>query len=69
MILMIICVCHRLSTRHVNEALDAGARSPRQVHSHHKTRINCGKCSETVCQMIGERRAASGQLAAGIAAE
>jgi bacterioferritin-associated ferredoxin len=55
MVLMIICVCRDLNTAKVNDAIAAGARSPSQVHKHHQTRINCGKCCETVCEMIREQ--------------
>ena len=52
---MIICVCRALNTAKVNDAIAAGARSPAQVHRHHETTINCGKCCETVCDMIREQ--------------
>lgn len=52
---MIICVCRGLNTTKVNDAIAAGARSPAQVHRHHSTTINCGKCCETVCGMIREQ--------------
>ena len=52
---MIICVCRGLNTAKVAEAIDAGARSPAQVHRHHNTTINCGKCCETVCSMLRDR--------------
>ena len=52
---MIICVCRALNTAKVNDAIAAGARSPAQVHRHHETTINCGKCCETVCGMIREQ--------------
>lgn len=51
---MIICVCRGLNTAKVNDAIAAGARSPAQVHAHHDTTINCGKCCETVCGMLRE---------------
>ena len=38
----------------MHDAIAAGARSPAQVHRHHDTTINCGKCCETVCGMIRE---------------
>ncbi len=56
---MIICVCRALNTVKVNDAIAAGARSPAQVHGHHGTKINCGKCCETVCGMIREQMGAS----------
>jgi len=55
---MIICVCRALNTAKVNDAIAAGARSPAQVHRHHETTINCGKCCETVCGMIREQSGA-----------
>jgi bacterioferritin-associated ferredoxin len=54
---MIICVCRGLNTSKVNDAIAAGARSPAQVHRHHDTTINCGKCCETVCGMIRDQSA------------
>ena len=59
-VLMIICVCRALNTSKVNDAIAAGARSPAQVHRHHDTTINCGKCCETVCGMIREQVSMSG---------
>ncbi|MEZ5937485.1 MAG: (2Fe-2S)-binding protein [Hyphomonadaceae bacterium] len=53
---MIVCVCRSLNTRKVADAIAAGAKSPAQVHAHHDTRINCGKCSEAMCGMIRESR-------------
>ena len=55
MVRMIICVCRGLNTSKVSDAIAAGARSPRAVHAHHATTINCGKCCETVCGMIREQ--------------
>ncbi|MDP3736757.1 MAG: (2Fe-2S)-binding protein [Hyphomonadaceae bacterium] len=55
MVRMIICVCRGLNTSKVSDAIAAGARSPRAVHSHYQTTINCGKCCETVCGMIREQ--------------
>ncbi len=57
---MIICVCRALNTAKVNDAIAAGARSPAQVHRHHDTTINCGKCCETVCGMIREQAGEAG---------
>ncbi|MDZ4760177.1 MAG: (2Fe-2S)-binding protein [Alphaproteobacteria bacterium] len=52
---MIICVCRSLNTAKVAAAISAGARSPAQVHTYHDTTINCGKCCETVCEMIHDK--------------
>jgi bacterioferritin-associated ferredoxin len=53
---MIICVCRGLNTEKVKDAVAAGARSPAQVHAHHGTTINCGKCCEILGGMIRERQ-------------
>jgi len=50
------CVCRGLNTEKVKDALAAGARSPAQVHAHHGTTINCGKCCEIMGGMIRERQ-------------
>lgn len=70
MVRMIICVCRDLNTSKVNAAIEAGARSPAQVHAHHDTTINCGKCCETVCGMIRQTQCElAGRASAAIAAE
>lgn len=54
MVLMIICVCNRINCRSVREAVDAGARSPKAVQAHHGCKFNCGKCSQSIGEMIAE---------------
>jgi bacterioferritin-associated ferredoxin len=68
---MIICVCRSLNCRDVRAAIHAGARSPAQVHAHHGTTINCGKCSESVCEMLREEtdHPSGGQATRLLAAE
>lgn len=55
MVRMIICVCNRINCRSVREAVDAGARSPKAVQAHHGCKINCGKCSTAIGEMIAEK--------------
>ena len=55
MVLMIMCVCNRINCRSVREAVNAGARSPKAVQAHHGCRINCGKCSQSISEMISEQ--------------
>ncbi len=69
MVRMIICVCRGLNTTKVNDAIAAGARSPAQVHRHHDTKINCGKCCEMVCGMIREQTGATNDDRQLVAAE
>jgi bacterioferritin-associated ferredoxin len=66
---MIVCVCRGLNTSKVNDAIAAGARSPAQVHRHHDTTINCGKCCETVCGMIREQCSGANDVRQLVAAE
>lgn len=54
MVLMIICVCNRINCRSVRDAVDSGARSPKAVQAHHGCKINCGKCSTMIGDMIAE---------------
>jgi bacterioferritin-associated ferredoxin len=51
---MIVCVCRSLNCRDVGAAIRAGARTPAQIHSHFEGRINCGKCTQTMCEMLHE---------------
>ncbi len=69
MVLMIVCVCNRINCKGVREALDAGASSPAAVQAHHGCRFNCGKCSNTLVEMISEARADVGADFAAMAAE
>jgi len=67
MVLMIICVCNRINCRSVREAVDSGARSPKAVQAHHGCKINCGKCSTMIGEMISghmDRRVPPGALLA-----
>ncbi|MEL6322774.1 MAG: (2Fe-2S)-binding protein [Pseudomonadota bacterium] len=64
---MIICICNRINEKTARAAVDAGARSPKDVLAHAGCRFNCGKCK---CEMGGfiadevDRRAASPTLVA-----
>ena len=54
MVLMIFCVCNRINCRSVKDAVSAGARSPRAVQAHHGCKINCGKCTAMIGEMIAD---------------
>ncbi len=65
MVLMIICVCNRINSKAVREAVEAGAATPMDVQAHHGCQFNCGKCANTIGEMICEARVAdSGGLIA-----
>lgn len=55
MVLMIICVCNRINCRSVRDAVDSGARSPKAVQAHHGCKINCGKCTSMIGEMIAKQ--------------
>ncbi|MAQ13898.1 MAG: (2Fe-2S)-binding protein [Sandaracinus sp.] len=52
---MIICVCHNLNCRKVGEAIDSGAKSPKEVQSFHGNKFQCGRCKPEICSRIRER--------------
>lgn len=49
---MIICVCHRLNCRKVDEAIAAGAVTPKAVQAHHGNQFQCGKCKPEICERL-----------------
>jgi bacterioferritin-associated ferredoxin len=49
---MIICVCNRLNEIKVQKAIEAGARSADEVYTHCGVKRNCGRCQETIEQMV-----------------
>ncbi|WP_119167962.1 (2Fe-2S)-binding protein [Algihabitans albus] len=49
---MIVCVCNNLNCRKVREAVDAGALSCAKVYLHHGVRPQCGRCIDTVREML-----------------
>ncbi|MBD0425454.1 (2Fe-2S)-binding protein [Aquisalinus flavus] len=56
---MIVCVCRRLNSAKVSAAISGGANTPACVLAHHGERFNCGRCRETIAEMIGENRPAN----------
>ena len=43
-VLMIICICNNINSKAARKAVDAGARSPREVLAKNGCDFNCGKC-------------------------
>jgi len=54
---VIVCLCHNINCRKVREAIDAGAASCAKVYMHHGVRPKCGRCVDTVREMVGRERA------------
>ncbi|MEM9571948.1 MAG: (2Fe-2S)-binding protein [Pseudomonadota bacterium] len=51
---MIICICRNINEKGVREAVEAGARSPEAVQSHHGCRFNCGQCRCAMGEVISD---------------
>ncbi|MEM8636643.1 MAG: (2Fe-2S)-binding protein [Pseudomonadota bacterium] len=41
---MIICICNNINERRARQAIEAGARSPREVLAKNGCKFNCGTC-------------------------
>jgi bacterioferritin-associated ferredoxin len=55
---MIVCVCNRLGETRVWAAIDQGAETPEQVYAGCGVERNCGRCQETIEDMLDEAHAA-----------
>lgn len=53
---MIVCICNCLSETQVRAAIRAGARTADAVYSRCGVRRNCGRCQETIDDMLKESR-------------
>ena len=49
---MIVCVCNRLNEDRVRTAINSGAGCPEDVYARCGVRKNCGRCQETIEQML-----------------
>jgi bacterioferritin-associated ferredoxin len=55
---MIVCVCNRLNESRICMAIEAGAATPDDVYSGCGVKRNCGRCQETIAEMLKEHGAA-----------
>ena len=55
---MIVCVCNRLNENQVRGAINSGACCPDDVYARCGVRKNCGRCQETIEDMLDENPAA-----------
>jgi bacterioferritin-associated ferredoxin len=51
---MIVCVCNRLNEEKVRGAIDSGACCSEEVYARCGVRKNCGRCQETIEEMLDE---------------
>jgi bacterioferritin-associated ferredoxin len=56
---MYVCNCNGLRKREVVDAIECGARSPRDVHRRCGAAVQCGKCLPEIADEIKVRRKAS----------
>ena len=54
---MIVCICHGVSDRTIDDAIDEGCRSVRQVGRRCDAGTDCGACRSLIKGMIREARA------------
>ena len=53
---MIVCVCNRLNENRIRAAIAGGAETPLQVYAGCGVERNCGRCQETIAEMLDEAR-------------
>src|ERR1700754_3315415 len=53
---MIVCVCNRLNESRIQTAIDDGAETPEAVYAGCGVKRNCGRCQETIAEMLHEQR-------------
>ena len=51
---MIVCVCNRLFEARIRAAIAHGAEDPEQVYAGCGVERNCGRCQETIEDMLLE---------------
>lgn len=61
---MYVCVCYEVTERELDEVLDAGACTPKQVAADCRAGTGCGTCVRKIRAMIDES-AGHGRLATG----
>jgi bacterioferritin-associated ferredoxin len=49
---MIVCVCNRLNETKVRAAIERGPACPNDVYALCGVRKNCGRCQETIAEMM-----------------
>jgi len=51
---MIVCVCNRLNETRIRAAITAGADTPEEVYRACGAERKCGRCRETIVEMLEE---------------
>lgn len=55
---MIVCVCNRLNETRIRAAIAGGAETPCEVYTRCGVERNCGRCEETIVEMLDEAQSA-----------
>ena len=55
---MIVCVCNRLNAQRIGAAICGGASCADEVYTRCGVRKNCGRCQETIEEMLEQSREA-----------
>ena len=55
---MIVCVCNRLNDQRIGAAICGGAENADDVYARCGVRKNCGRCQETIENLLEENRRA-----------
>ena len=58
---MIVCVCNRLNETRIRAACEAGPARPEDVYALCGVKRNCGRCQETIEDMLDEVDAVKAQ--------
>lgn len=61
---MIICVCNRISSSQISQAIEDGAACWKEVHAYHGHEPNCGSCECHINDTIERESRACGQAPA-----
>lgn len=56
---MILCSCNVISDKHVREAYENGARTPKAVYRYFGTKPNCGTCIASFVEALETQRRAN----------
>jgi bacterioferritin-associated ferredoxin len=57
---MIVCVCNRLNETRIRAACEAGPARAEDVYALCGARRNCGRCQETIAEILDETRQVAG---------
>ncbi|MGE0312805.1 MAG: bacterioferritin-associated ferredoxin [Lautropia sp.] len=64
---MIICVCHAVSDREIEDCMTLGCSGVDELRDSLGVTSGCGRCHESVCEVIDAHALKSGRVAAMVA--